>query len=93
MSTFKQTLTTNWHASRVIRVLFGLILAYQALSTADLFAGFVSAFFLYQGITNTGCCGAGSCSTGMSDYEGNEPNSKVSFEEIKVKNQDKHLQP
>lgn len=61
MTALKHTLLYNWHAGRVLKIVFGLILGYQAIRASDFFAGLLGSFFLYQGLTNTGCCGSGGC--------------------------------
>ena len=54
----KDTLLTNWNFSRVLRLVFGLIIAYQAIIHKDPIAGFLAIFLLFQSLTNTGCCGS-----------------------------------
>jgi hypothetical protein len=54
----KDTLFTNWNFSRALRLIFGLIIAYQAINHKDPIAGFLAAFLLFQVYTNTGCCGS-----------------------------------
>lgn len=61
MNTLKQKLATNWHAGRILRLVMGLFLAAAALVQHDGMLGLFGAFFLFQAITDTGCCGAGSC--------------------------------
>ncbi|MEO8759306.1 MAG: hypothetical protein ABI448_00320 [Bacteroidia bacterium] len=65
MNTIKQTLFFNWNFMRVLRLGFGIFIAYQALVTHDAFSGLIAAFFLFQAVTNTGCCGSQGCSTSI----------------------------
>ena len=54
----KDTLLTNWNFSRALKLVFGLIIAYQAIIHKDPIAGFLAVFLLFQSLTNTGCCGS-----------------------------------
>ena len=54
----KNTLLTNWNFSRALRLIFSLIIAYQAINHKDPIAGFLSVLLLFQSFTNTGCCGS-----------------------------------
>jgi len=51
----------GWNLIRGLRLLIGVYFAVQAIETMEIFSGIIAAFFLYQAITNTGCCGANSC--------------------------------
>lgn len=51
----KDTLFTNWNFSRALWLIFGLIIAYQAIIYKDPIAGLLAFIFLFQSITNTGC--------------------------------------
>lgn len=55
------TLVTNWHFMRWSRLVLGVFIAIQAVIHQDIFAGLVALLFLFQVVTNTGCCGAGGC--------------------------------
>ncbi len=61
MNTFKAKLLTNWHIMRVFRLGIGIWLLVMAIQTQDWATGLFSAFFLYQAVTDTGCCGTQSC--------------------------------
>jgi len=82
MNTFKQTLLYNWNTVRWIRLLLGILLTFQAVALSDSFAGMVAAFFLFQALTNTGCCGAQGCAVPTKRAEVNEVN-EITYEEIK----------
>lgn len=77
-----QTLLTNWHFMRWLRLGLGLMVAYQAIRFHDAMAGVIGAFFLLQAITNTGCCGAGGCAVPTTTAKND--NGEVEFEEVKV---------
>lgn len=70
----KETLLTNWHFMRWLRLGMGLYAAVVALQLRDPLSGFIAALFLFQAVTNTGCCGAGGCAM---------PNSKKSSADVK----------
>lgn len=82
METIKQTLFTNWHFMRWLRLAFGIIFMVQAIEIHDIMIGAIAGFFLITAITNTGCCGSGSCATPTrkTTKEGVE---EISYEEIK----------
>lgn len=62
MRTAMQTLFTGWHFMRWVRLVFGLVFLVQAINKPDTLLGLAAGFFLLTAITNTGCCGAGTCS-------------------------------
>jgi hypothetical protein len=57
----KETIFNNWNFMRWLRLGLGIYIAYQAVETISLFSGAVAAFFIFQAITNTGCCGTNGC--------------------------------
>jgi hypothetical protein len=78
------TLLTNWSLMRWLRLAIGIWIAVQAILLQDALAGLISAFFLFQAATNTGCCGAGGCATPPA--QGKQPDSDpVGFEEVKAR--------
>jgi hypothetical protein len=84
----KQTLLTGWHFMRWLRLGLGLFIAIQAVKTHDTISGFIAAFFLFQAVTNTGCCGANSC-TMPTTKKDNDTIEDVEFIEIKNKQANK----
>lgn len=78
----KKLLLSNWHFMRILRLGTGIFFAINAIKTHDSISGIISAFLLFQAITNTGCCGATGCSTPTAKK--NTENSKeIEYEEIK----------
>jgi hypothetical protein len=64
-----QTLLTGWHFMRWFRLAISIFI--------------VCSFFLYQALTNTGCCGANGCA--VPTAKNNITNIEdVSFEEVKT---------
>lgn len=84
METIKQTLFTNWHFMRWLRLGFGIIFMVQAIQMHDMLIGAVAGFFLITSLTNTGCCGAGNCSvpTQKNTKDGVE---EITYEEVNNK--------
>ena len=77
IANFKQMLFSNWHFVRWFRLGIGLFIGYQALQLHDSLSGFIAAFFLFQAVTNTGCCGASGCALP------NPPQKNINTEEVK----------
>lgn len=77
-----KTLLSGWSIFRFLWLVMGVLIAIQAISIKDPLAGFLSAFFLFRAVTNTGCCGVSSCSVDKSKAE-NTTIENVEFEEIK----------
>ena len=63
MSTIKERLFTNWHLMRIMRLGIGLTMLAMGIQSKDWMLGAFSTFFLYQAITDTGCCGSQACYT------------------------------
>lgn len=78
----KETLFTNWHFMRWLRLGMGLYAAVVALQLHDPLSGIIAALFLFQAITNTGCCGAGGCAVPSSKRRSAEV-KEIDFEEVK----------
>lgn len=81
----KQTLFTQWNLMRWVRLIAGLFFAVQAVQIHDTIAGVIAAMLLVQAVTNTGCCGVGSCAVPTSTKK-LDPGQEVEYEEIKQKN-------
>jgi hypothetical protein len=84
METIKQTLFAGWHFMRWLRLVFGIIFIVQAIQMRDVMVGVIAGFFLVTAITNTGCCGAGSCAAPTRKTT-RESTEEISNEEIKDK--------
>jgi hypothetical protein len=57
----KTNLLTNWHLMRWLRLGMGLYAATVAAQSHDPLAGIIATIFLFQAISNIGCCGANGC--------------------------------
>jgi hypothetical protein len=82
METFKKTLLTDWHLMRLVRLVVGVGIAVQAFQMQSALIAFFSAFFLFQAITNTGCCGASGCPVKPDNKDDQHPDDLV-FEEVR----------
>lgn len=61
MERFVSQLKSGWTLRRLIGLLIGLFEAGQAILLKEPLLGVISAYFLYQILTNTGCFGAQAC--------------------------------
>ena len=61
MSNWKQSITSGWDLMRIVRLAIGMMLLVQGIYSRDWMIGMFSTFFLYQAVTNTGCCGTKAC--------------------------------
>lgn len=77
--------STNWHFARWLRLGFGVYFVAQAIAMADLLSGALGGLFLFQAITNTGCCGSGGCAVPASNTKENLPAGETVYEEVKGK--------
>ena len=78
----KETLLQNWNFMRFLRLGLGIYIAVQAVETLSFFSGIVAAFFIFQAVTNIGCCGSNACA--MPIKKSNlDKTEEVTFEEIK----------
>ncbi len=85
MNSIKQRLLTNWHLMRIMRMAIGIWLLVVAIQTHDWAVGLFSGFFLYQALTDTGCCGSRACYApdNKTITKTKEITSEIEYEEIK----------
>jgi len=87
MSTLKQRIFTNWHLARIMRLGIGIMLLIMGIQNKDWAMGLFSVFFLYQAVTDTGCCSSQECNTpAKCEAKGtvtNVPDQDIEYEEIK----------
>lgn len=81
MQAVKQMLFTGWTIMRWLRLVLGSIIAVQAIQQHDSLSGIIAAFFLFQAITNTGCCGSQGC--GMPMRKTTATTEDAVYEEVK----------
>lgn len=82
MNSLKQRLLTGWHLMRLLRLAFGVLFAVQAIMMKDMLVGLMSGFFMYQAVTNTGCCGE-SCAPRYDNNHKKSETTDINFEEVK----------
>ena len=80
----RQTLFTGWNFIRWFRLGFGVFWAAQAIQTHDSLSGFIAVFFLFQAITNTGCCGVNGCAMPITKNKSDKI-EEIEYQEIKTK--------
>jgi hypothetical protein len=81
----KEMLLTNWHVMRWLRLGMGLYATTVAFQMHDPLSGIIAAIFLFQAITNTGCCGTNGCAVPTSTKKNLDKIEEVEFEELKAK--------
>ena len=84
METIKQILFTNWHFMRWLRLGLGIMIGVQAIQYHQTILFFLSGFLLFQAVTNTGSCGAGSCAASQRKTTNNAI-EEIKFEEVREK--------
>lgn len=77
----KQMIFNDWHFMRWLRLGLGIFVAVQAIQMHDTLSGLIAFFFLYQAVTNTGCCGSGGCAVPTTTKNVNQI-EEVEFEEV-----------
>lgn len=80
----KETLFTGWHFMRWLRLGLGIFIGIQAIQMHHPISGFIAAFFIFQAVTNTGCCGSSNCSTPTTKAN-TDIIEEVEYEEVKLK--------
>ena len=84
MNTLKQRLTTNWTLVRIMRLGIGAMLLTAGIENKDWAMGLFSLFFLYQAVTDTGCCGSQGCYNPPTGRQvDNTREEEIEYEEIK----------
>ncbi|GCC51529.1 hypothetical protein SanaruYs_17540 [Chryseotalea sanaruensis] len=84
MKAITNTLFSNWHFMRWLRLGLGLFVAYQAFTLHDTFAGIIAGLFLFQAFTNAGCCGSVGCAV-PTKKEDTANVDQVTYEVVKSK--------
>lgn len=78
----KNILASNWHPTRIFRVLVGSIAFVYAIIRQDNLLGLAGGFLLFMGITNTGCCGTTGCNIPVKRSSGDRKKQETGFEEV-----------
>ncbi len=70
---------------RWLRLGMGLYAATVAFQLHDPLSGFIAAIFLFQAVSNTGCCGANGCGVSTSSKRNIGKVEDIEFEELNAK--------
>lgn len=57
----RSLLLSNWNFMRIIKILIGVYIAYEAIAREEVMIGVLAAILLYQGVFNVSTCGIGGC--------------------------------
>lgn len=79
----KTTLLSNWHTMRWVALSIGIFLAVMAIWYQDIVTGFLSAFFVFQAVTNTGCMVAQTCGVPQQKVFQSNKDSEINYTEVK----------
>ena len=71
---------SEWNFMRWLRLGLGGFILVQAFLHHDSISGIFGAFFIFQALTNTGCCGSGGCAVPESKSKSEKD---ITFEEVK----------
>ena len=82
MSALKERLLTNWHLMRIMRLGIGIMMLVMGIQSRDWALGLFSSFFLFQAITNTGCCGSQACNAPVR-RSAIKKEAEIEYEEVK----------
>ena len=82
MDALKNTLFTNWHFARLLRLAIGVWMLIWGIQHHDWAIGLLSSLMVFMAATNTGCCSAGGCSVPFNNKKKNVA-EETDYEEIK----------
>lgn len=84
MSAIKERLFTNWHLIRLFKLGIGIMMLVTGIQSKDWMIGAMGVFFLYQAMTDSGCCGTQGCYAPRSRGTANSAMDETTeYEEIK----------
>lgn len=78
----KETLLTDWNFMRILRLGLGIYISVQAVETQSIISMIFAVFFLFQAISNTGCCGSNGCSVPIKKKK-SDKTEEIEYEEVK----------
>jgi hypothetical protein len=59
----KKAILSNWSFPRILRLIIGIVILYQAINAEDILIGLAGLFFTGMAVFNMGCCSSGGCYT------------------------------
>lgn len=77
-------LVSGWNLMRIIRLLLGIFILAEGISSQQWIPGIIGGIFLMQALLNVGCCGTNSCNVADSKVDPNKSET-IQYEEIKIK--------
>ena len=78
----RETLFTDWNFMRILRLGLGIYISIQAVETQSMISAIFALFFLFQAITNTGCCGSNGCAVPIKKNNSSKT-EEIEYEEVK----------
>lgn len=81
MNTIQNTLFTDWHLMRFVRLGMGLAIGFNAWQVGSGMIGLLAGILIFQALSNTGCCGSGGCAVPAKPANSGTENETV-FTEI-----------
>jgi hypothetical protein len=78
----KQAILNNWNFSRALRLIIGVVILMQAISTKDITIGILALLFIMMPVLNIGCCGSGACTYSIKKNNDNDSQKETTYEEV-----------
>jgi len=79
-----ERLLRDWSFIRVVRLVLGIMLIGQSFQMQSWAIGLFGGLFVFQSITNTGCCGSAGCGVPRSNVrQTNLSTDEIEYEEVK----------
>jgi len=78
----KATLLDDWNFMRILRLGLGIYIGFQTIETHSILSGIFAGLFIFQAITNTGCCGSNGCAVPLPKNK-SDKTEVLEYEEIK----------
>ena len=77
----KTNILSNWNFSRIVRLIIGAVIVFEAVNSGDPLIGLGGLFFIGMALFNVGCCGACGCYIPLKKTA--VVSEDISYEEIK----------
>ena len=79
-----ESLLRDWSFIRVVRLVLGIMLIGQSFQMQSWAIGLFGGLFVFQSITNTGCCGSTGGGVPRSNVrQTNKSTDEIEYEEVK----------
>lgn len=70
----------GWNFVRIVRLVFGVVICWQAFATKEWLLFFAGLFFAGTAVYNIGCCGMSACQTFTKPAK--NPDREITYEEM-----------